>query len=64
VSQKKTAQRLRIWVGIDKDDPPTFEGQAEYLRRHDLLLASEERRADLNRRLFSRLGENTQVARN
>jgi hypothetical protein len=33
-------------VAIDPDDPPTFESQASYLKRHRLLLAGEERRAD------------------
>jgi hypothetical protein len=35
-----------IWVGIDSDDPPTFESQAAYLKRHNLLMAGEEKRAD------------------
>jgi hypothetical protein len=34
------------WIDIDEDDPPTFENQAAYLKRHGLLLAGEERRAD------------------
>jgi len=33
------------WVGINDDDPPIFESQASYLKRHGLL-AGEERRAD------------------
>jgi hypothetical protein len=37
------------WIDIDEDDPPTYESQAAYLKRHDLLLAGEK---------------NTQVARN
>jgi hypothetical protein len=35
-----------VRVGLDENDPPTFESQAEYLKRHGLLLAGEERRAD------------------
>jgi hypothetical protein len=35
-----------VWRGIDKDDPPIFESQAAYLKRHGLFLAGEERRAD------------------
>jgi hypothetical protein len=31
-------------VEIDPDDPPTFESQAAYLKRHGLFLAGEERR--------------------
>src|SRR5882762_9486731 len=31
-------------VAIDPDDPPTFESQAAYLKRHGLFLAGEERR--------------------
>jgi hypothetical protein len=31
-------------VAIDPNDPPTFESQAAYLKRHGLLLAGEERR--------------------
>jgi hypothetical protein len=31
-------------VAIDPNDPPTFESQAAYLRRHGLFLAGEERR--------------------
>jgi hypothetical protein len=31
-------------VAIDSDDPPTFESQAAYLKRHDLFLTGEERR--------------------
>jgi hypothetical protein len=34
------------WVGIDEDDPPVFESQAAYLKRHGFLFASEERRAE------------------
>jgi hypothetical protein len=30
------------WIDIDEDDPPTYESQAAYLKRHDLLLAGEE----------------------
>ncbi|SRR6266851_258994 len=35
-----------VWVGLDEDDPPVFESQAAYLKRHGLLLAGEERRCD------------------
>jgi len=35
-----------IWAGIDKNDPPIFESQAAYLKRHGFLFAGEERRAD------------------
>jgi hypothetical protein len=35
-----------VWVGIDSDDPPTFESQAAYLKRHGLLFAGEEKRSD------------------
>src|SRR6266446_2372480 len=31
-------------VAIDPGDPPTFESQAAYLKRHSLFLAGEERR--------------------
>jgi len=31
-------------VAIDPDDPPTFESQAAYLKRHGLFMAGEERR--------------------
>jgi hypothetical protein len=34
------------WVGIDDDDPRTFESQASYLKRHGMLLADEEKRSD------------------
>jgi hypothetical protein len=34
------------WIDFAEDDPPTFESQAEYLTRHGLLMAGEERRAD------------------
>jgi hypothetical protein len=33
-----------VWVGLDEDDPPIFESQAAYLKRHGLLLDGEERR--------------------
>lgn len=33
-------------VAIDPNDPPTFESQATYLKRHKLLLAGEGRRSD------------------
>src|SRR5262245_9363841 len=32
------------WHSIDPDDPPRFESQAAYLRRHDLFLPGEEQR--------------------
>ncbi len=35
-----------IWVGINYDDPPTFESQAAYLKRHGFLFAGEEKRSD------------------
>ena len=35
-----------IWVGVEEDDPPIFESQASYLKRHSPLMAGEERRAD------------------
>jgi hypothetical protein len=31
-------------VAIDPNDPPTFESQAVYLKRHGLFIAGEERR--------------------
>jgi hypothetical protein len=34
------------WIDFDEDDPPTFESEAAYLKRHGLLMAGEERRAD------------------
>src|SRR5438045_3025684 len=34
-----------IWVGIDEDDPPIFESQAAYLKRHGLFLVGEGRRS-------------------
>jgi hypothetical protein len=33
-------------VAIDPNDPPIFESQASFLKRHGLLLAGEERRSD------------------
>jgi hypothetical protein len=42
-----------VWRGIDKDDPPTFESQADYLKRHGMLLAGEERRADFEPEIVS-----------
>jgi hypothetical protein len=30
-------------VAVDANDPPTFESEAEFLRRHKLLTPSEER---------------------
>jgi hypothetical protein len=35
-----------VWRGIDEDDPPIYESQAAYLKRHGFLFAGEERRAD------------------
>jgi hypothetical protein len=32
------------WAAADPSDPPTFESQASYLKRHGLFLAGEERR--------------------
>ena len=32
------------WVAIDPDDPPRFESEAAYLRRHGLLEPGEARR--------------------
>ena len=34
-----------LWVGIDEDDPPVFESQAAYLKRHAFLFAGEEKRS-------------------
>ena len=34
----------RVMVDIDDDDPPLFEAEATYLRRHGLLLPGEARR--------------------
>jgi hypothetical protein len=31
-----------VWVGLDEDNPPVFERQAAYLKRHGLLLAGEK----------------------
>ena len=31
-----------IWYEVDEDDPPSFESQAAYLRRHGLLFPGEE----------------------
>ena len=31
-----------VWVGLDEDDPPVFESEATYLKRHGLLLAGEK----------------------
>lgn len=42
-----------VWAGIDEDDPPVFESQAAYLKRHGLLLAGEERRADFEPEVVS-----------
>jgi hypothetical protein len=33
-----------VGVPIDPNDPPLFESEADYLRRHNLFLAGEERR--------------------
>jgi hypothetical protein len=33
-------------VAIDPNDPPRFESQAAYLKRHGLFLAGEQRRSD------------------
>jgi hypothetical protein len=33
-------------VAIDPNDPPTFESQAAYLKRHGLLMPHEDRRSD------------------
>jgi hypothetical protein len=30
------------WVSLDESNPPTFESQAAYLKRHGLLLAGEK----------------------
>ena len=35
-----------VCVGIDKDDPPTFESEAAFLKRHGMLLAGEEPRSN------------------
>ncbi len=35
-----------VWVGVDKCDPPTFESQAGFLKRHGMLLVGEEKRSD------------------
>jgi hypothetical protein len=35
-----------VWVDLDENDPPTFESQAAYLKRHGLLFAGEEKRSD------------------
>jgi hypothetical protein len=32
------------WVGLDPKDPPRFESQAHYLRRHGLFLPGEEKK--------------------
>jgi hypothetical protein len=29
------------WVSLDESDPPTFQSQAAYLKRHGLLVAGE-----------------------
>jgi len=33
-----------VWADLDGDDPPVFESQAAYLKRHGLLLVCEEQR--------------------
>ncbi|MGU3496409.1 hypothetical protein ACLBXM_20415 [Xanthobacteraceae bacterium A53D] len=33
-----------LWEGVDPADPPTFESEAAYLKRHGLLTADEKRR--------------------
>jgi hypothetical protein len=40
----------RTWIvdSLDPEDPPQFESQASYLKRHGLLLPGEERRADFS----------------
>jgi hypothetical protein len=35
-----------IWVGINQDDPPVFESQAAFLKRHGMFLPGEEKRSD------------------
>jgi hypothetical protein len=37
---------IPAWFGADEDDPPVFESQAAYLKRHRLMLAGEEKRSD------------------
>jgi hypothetical protein len=44
-----------VWHDIDDNDPPTFESQATYLKRHGLFLAGEERRADFEPEALSAL---------
>lgn len=46
-----TAEDLRVWpslegkaVAFDPADPPLYEAQAEYLRRHRLFAPGERRR--------------------
>jgi hypothetical protein len=43
-----------IWVGIDPDDPPIFESQAAFLKRHGLLFAGEEKRASFEPKTVSK----------
>lgn len=48
------------WAGFLKTDPPEFESQATYLKRHGLLTADEELRADFKPEVindFSKLAE-------
>jgi hypothetical protein len=42
-----------VWVGIDENDPPTFESQAAYLKRHGLLFAGEKKRSDFEHEIVS-----------
>jgi hypothetical protein len=43
-----------VWVGIDRNNPPIFESEATYLRRHGLLFAGEAKRADFDPEAVSR----------
>ena len=47
-----------VWVDVDKDDPPIFESQAAFLKRHGLLFAGEEKRSDFEVELVSSASAN------
>jgi hypothetical protein len=45
-----------VWVDIDRDDPPMFEAQASYLKRHGMLFFGEGKRADFEPEAMRRDG--------
>ena len=43
-----------MWIDIEEDDPPVFESQAAFLKRHGLLFSGEEKRSDFQPETVSR----------